>query len=279
MNQGRKPDIVCIGSQKSGTSWLHEVLAVRPDVWVPPFKELHFFDHKFIDECRSWAPWHVKKGVKQARQAHLNQNDKPNADYLAYLENLKQPPILNGTWYKYVFSRAQEHQKCLDVTPEYSCLPDVGVDFFKRFLPKAKLIYIIRNPFDRLMSQLRMNAHRRDKPPINIEEWVTLLDMPAMETRGDYINNVARWDKRFSPDQLLYLPFGRIAKDTINLLREIELHCGLPPYNYEKADKKIHQTRPFEIPQEIQDELKRRVTPQEDFLQRRFGEEFLRLSA
>ena len=47
MNKGRKPDILCIGAQKAGTSWLHVTLATRRDIWVPPFKELHFFDHNF----------------------------------------------------------------------------------------------------------------------------------------------------------------------------------------------------------------------------------------
>lgn len=278
MNTARKPDIVCIGAQKSGTSWLHVVLATRPDVWVPPFKELHFFDHKFVEECRRWAPWHVKKGVKQAKQAYLSKTKIPDQAYLAYLDNLLEKPILNGTWYKYVFSQAEEHQMCLDVTPEYSCIPDAGVIFFKRFLPEAKLIYLIRHPFDRLMSQLRMTAHRQDEIPKSHKAWSSLLDMPALESRGDYLNNVPRWDAHFSPDQLLYLPFGRVANDPVNLLREVELHCGLPPHDYPQAEKKIHQTQPLIIPQDIQDELKQRVAPQIEFIRDRFGDAFLQLS-
>ena len=278
MNKGRKPDIVCIGSQKSGTSWLHVLMSGRPDIWVPPFKELHFFDHKFIEECRRWAPWHVKRGLKQARESYISAVSSPDEDYLVYLDNLKEPPILNGTWYKYVFSQAQRHQKCLDVTPEYSCIPDVGVNFFKRFLPEARLIYLIRHPFDRMMSQLRMNAHRRKEPPKTKQDWADLLEMPALTTRGDYLNNVPRWDRSFASDQLLYLPFGRIAGDAINLLRDIELHCGLPPYEYRKASHKIHQTEPLLIPKEVQEQLSERASPQDEFLRKRFGEEFLRLS-
>lgn len=274
MNKGRKPEIVCIGAQKAGTSWLHVTLATRRDIWVPPFKELHFFDHKFIAECRRWAPWHVRQGLQMARDRHLATTVSPDETYLEYLDRLQTAPILNGTWYKYIFSRAEVDQKCLDVTPEYSCIPDEGVDFFKRFLPRAKLIYIIRNPLDRLKSQLRMNAHRKKKLPSSSKEWEDLLDMPALQTRGDYLSNVPRWDARFAPEQLLYLPYGRIAKDPLGTLRKIEQHCDLPPVEYPQAKERVHQTKPLPLPEHVVARLKAIAAPQAAFLQDRFGEAF-----
>lgn len=275
MNQGRKPDIVCIGAQKAGTSWLHVTLATRTDIWVPPFKEMHFFDNKFLEECRRWAPWHVKKGLKSAREQYLDCTTTPDETYLAYLGRLETAPILNGTWYKFVFSRAQEYQKCLDVTPEYSCIPDVGVDFFKRFLPEAKLIYIIRHPLDRLKSQLRMNAQRRKVLPSSRTDWGELLEMSALKTRGDYLNNVTRWDKRFLERQLLYLPFGQIKKDPIGLLRSVEKHCDLPPQRYARADSKVHQTRSLQLPDFVLERLEEIAEPQTEFIAGRFGKSFL----
>mgnify|MGYP001026872076 FL=1 len=274
MNKGRKPDILCIGAQKAGTSWLHVTLATRRDIWVPPFKELHFFDHKFIAECRRWAPWHVKQGLQGARARHLASASPPDEAYLAYLDRLQSAPILNGTWYKYIFSRAPEDHKCLDVTPEYSCIPDEGVDFFKRFLPQSKLIYLIRNPLDRLKSQLRMNAHRREKLPSSPQEWEALLDMPALRTRGDYLNNVPRWSARFPPDQLLYLPYGKIGKDPLSLLRKIEHHCGLPSSDYPQAAERVHQTAPLQLPDYVIERLEELAAPQAAFLRSHFGESF-----
>lgn len=270
----RTPDIVCIGAQKSGTSWLHEVLSTRADIWVPPFKELHFFDHKFVEECRRWAPWHVKKGLKEARTRYLSRVDTPDETYLEYLDRLSEKPILNGTWYKYVFSRARDTQKCLDVTPEYSCIPEEGVDFFKRFLPNAKIIYIIRHPMERLKSQLRMTAHRRKTAPSTKAEWLDLLDLPALQSRGDYLNIVPRWDSRFSEDQLLYLPFGQISRDPLSILRKVEKHCGLPPVDYRTAHQRVHQTKDLELPDFVLQHLQDMSAPQAEFIQDRFGREF-----
>ena len=37
-------DILCIGTQKAGTSWLNNVLLEHPQIFMPPVNELHFFD-------------------------------------------------------------------------------------------------------------------------------------------------------------------------------------------------------------------------------------------
>jgi len=38
------PDFLCVGAQKAGTSWLYHQLDFHPDFWMPPIKELHYFD-------------------------------------------------------------------------------------------------------------------------------------------------------------------------------------------------------------------------------------------
>ena len=40
------PNFLGIGAQKAGTSWLHEMLKLHPDVGLPKVKELHYWDSK-----------------------------------------------------------------------------------------------------------------------------------------------------------------------------------------------------------------------------------------
>lgn len=40
------PDFLCVGLQKAGTAWLYDQLDSHPDFWMPPLKELHYFDKK-----------------------------------------------------------------------------------------------------------------------------------------------------------------------------------------------------------------------------------------
>src|ERR1700755_1134451 len=41
---GARPDFLCVGVHKGGTTWLYQQLDSHPDFWMPPFKELHYFD-------------------------------------------------------------------------------------------------------------------------------------------------------------------------------------------------------------------------------------------
>lgn len=47
-----KVSFLCIGAQKAGTTWLHEMLRRHQDLSLPDQKEVHFFD------------WHRNKGLK-----------------------------------------------------------------------------------------------------------------------------------------------------------------------------------------------------------------------
>jgi len=41
---GARPDFFCVGVHKGGTTWLYQQLDSHPDFWMPPIKELHYFD-------------------------------------------------------------------------------------------------------------------------------------------------------------------------------------------------------------------------------------------
>ena len=38
------PNFLIIGAQKAGTTWLDRNLREHPKIWLPPEKEIHFFD-------------------------------------------------------------------------------------------------------------------------------------------------------------------------------------------------------------------------------------------
>jgi len=40
------PDFLILGAQKAGTTWLADVLRQHPDIYLPPEKELHFFNKR-----------------------------------------------------------------------------------------------------------------------------------------------------------------------------------------------------------------------------------------
>jgi hypothetical protein len=50
------PDLLCIGAQKSGTTWLHKNLEAHPAFFVPPHvKEVHYFDFFYQRSLAEYA--------------------------------------------------------------------------------------------------------------------------------------------------------------------------------------------------------------------------------
>ncbi|MXU66204.1 sulfotransferase [Oceanomicrobium pacificus] len=272
-----RPDLLVIGAQKAGTSWLHEMFADRADCWVPPFKELHFFDHKFCPENRRWTRWHVKKGLRDAR-ARLDARGDLDAATADWLDRIGTPPFFNGTWYRGIFAAAPPDRFKVDVTPEYCAIGPDGIAFVAKFLKSARFLYLIRDPLDRALSQLRMNVSRKQgkgSPP-DLAAWQAAANDPVIASRGDYAAYIPAWDAAFGADRMLYLPYGRIARDPGGLMAEIEAFTGLPPAPYPRLRDRIHVTDALPVPKNVRDMLAERVAPQRAFLDERFGAGFTR---
>ena len=44
LDPNAQPDFLCVGAPKGGTSWLFRQLNSHPDFWMPPLKEVNYFD-------------------------------------------------------------------------------------------------------------------------------------------------------------------------------------------------------------------------------------------
>ena len=267
----RLPGIVGIGAQKAGTSWLHENLSDHPSLWAPPFKELHFFDFKFTEDSRKWAQWHVKSNLRRLLKASPIEPARK-----AYLVSLMEEPLLNGNWYKRIFSAAEEGKIGFDVTPEYCSLPENGIEFFGRFLGSPKVIYIIRDPIERAISQIKMNMHRKKLSFQDLSTWEKMARDPVIKLRGDYQCFIPRWDRIFG--NILYLPFGEIGRNPISFLRSIEEYCGLPSAEYPRAFRRVFATPEQPVPESIRRFLLKELSGQVEFLNERFGSSFALLT-
>ncbi len=271
----RKPEILCIGAQKAGTTWFHSVLGARPDIWVPPFKEMHFFDHLYGDDSHRWSRGHIIRSIKGAVRYHVENESNIALDYVDYLCSLARNDMFSRRWYGRIWERAGEKQIPLDVTPEYSCISAEGVEHFKRMLGKAKIIYILRDPASRAASQIRMGVGRRNTVPASMEDWIAEIERPEIDNRGDYKTYVPRWKAAYKEDQLRFMPFKQIATDPDGFLREVETFVGLPPVAYPRASERVHEGQGVRVPEEVKEILRKRYADQYAFLADNFAPEFL----
>ena len=61
------PNFMCIGAAKSGTTTMHDILRQHPDIYVPSFKEPHFFDipENFINGLSWYENTYFRKANKK----------------------------------------------------------------------------------------------------------------------------------------------------------------------------------------------------------------------
>jgi len=275
----RLPSFLCVGTQKAGTSWLYENLRYHPGIWMPPLKELHYFDHLYCKGTRSWSRWHIKQGVSRLlRQFLLNNENNVDFAYVRYLVNIVTEPMFSEFWYEQIFQRPAAKGKVLgDITPEYCGIGDEGIAYVRHLLGDVKIIWLVRDPLDRAQSQIRMNAERRGlSEEASLQEWLELAESQDVLSRGDYENYIPKWERAFGKEGILFLPFKWIITQPEQLLQAVETFIGVEAWGgYPAPEKKIHPTRSYQLPEQVTAYLSERLQNQYQFLSARFDADFV----
>ncbi len=114
-------------------------------------------------------------------------------------------------WYKGLFMSASSEAMCGESSTHYTKLPTYpnSADRIKETLPNAKLIYVIRHPLDRLVSQyLHEWTTRELDGPIND----AIKKFPRLVEYSCYSAQLTPYIERFSRKQILLVFFERVAK-------------------------------------------------------------------
>lgn len=269
------PKFLCIGAQKAGTTWLFEQLIRNPGVWMPPVKELHFFDHVHVEQVRSWTPGHIQRAVHKMLQSHLAGKGPVDWRYVSYLADMAGRSMFTPQWYQRCFDRPKANSRvCGDITPAYCAIGEEGIRDVLAMLPGVKVMYIVRHPVQRALSQLRMNVARRTVEP----DGATLLKMCDewdLLNRGDYLNHIPKWRDVMPANDLLIIPFGGIRADPAAFMRTIEQFIGVDAFNGYHLDTVVHQSRKIPIPEPVMAYLSAKLAPQVSYLENTFGRDFL----
>ena len=210
-----RPDFLCVGAQKAGTSWLYEQLAGHPDFWMPPLKELHYFDQL------SRIP-----AVASARE-----RDKRDHHFIENIKRLSGRSHLDLEEYAQLFA-PKGSLLSGDITPAYSMLNDEVIERIVSHFPNLKVIFLARDPVERAWSQLSMGVRLRNISPFNTsdahEVIRNLLD-PGVLLRSHPSKAVARWKRYVHPNLFRVYFFDDLQTDPAELRRSIVLFLGGDP--------------------------------------------------
>ncbi|MDO6962699.1 sulfotransferase family protein [Rhizobium alvei] len=265
-----------MGAQKAATSWLFVNLQRHHQIWMPPVKELHFFNHLFVPENRSWTGYHMRQGAANALKHHVKNSENIDFQFVRYLARMMEDTFTEE-WYRATFDRPGARGKVLgDITPEYSTLPEEGIDYVRRLLGTPKIIYIIRDPVGRALSQLRMNLSRHPQDNMQEADWREAAQNWDILNRGDYKSYIPRWKSRFAEADMLFLPYGDVASDPVGVLKRVQEFLGLEPFkSFERTDEKVHKTKSVSVPAYVPSLYSEIFADQVKFIEKEFGTDFL----
>ena len=179
----RYPDFLGIGAQKAGTTWLHLNLRRHPGVWLPPVKELQYFNEIYVRRHRRWMePYRRKHGIR-ALCHHIDKvpREKWNYRLIGRLTDIIDAEI-SDEWYGSIFALAQKRQICGEVSPQYSLLPDQGIEHILRLSPEVKIVFSLRDPIERNWSQIRMISTGKSLEPRT--DLVRIAELPDVVQRA-----------------------------------------------------------------------------------------------
>ena len=263
------PNFLGIGMERAGTSWLFTQIAAHPDIWVPPLKELHFFD--VIDpRARLYKHryrYHLPSRMKQkfapllkSKLAHRPEFFKNSClDYLRWDWRFFTGAF-DVEWYKGLFDeRFTGGKVCGEITPAYSNLTSATIRTILDMNPEMKFILIVRNPVDRMWSGVVHHFRhiaKRDFDGVSEDEMLAFLDHSAAENRSNVASILESWQAEVPQENLLIQPFERIALDPEGLLGEVYRHIGarddfLPPESLYKARVNAYTRRSFVMPEAV----------------------------
>lgn len=224
-----KPDFICIGASKAGTTWLHRHLMGHEEIWLPFVKELHYFDHKHV---RRWVDVIAKSSVfgRVVRAAILE--GLVRGEFLWSYQYLFKERLAD-TYYKLFEGRGNNVTG--EITPAYAMLSEHDISEIARVQSDCKIIYILREPAERTWSHLNMIRKRGGKS-LTDEELYARLNHKHL-TASDYLSHLSNWEKYFPAKQIHIGFYDELRTNPISFLNKIYIFLEVSQVT-EKATKR-----------------------------------------
>ena len=252
----KKIFLLGIGAQKSGTTWLHDQLSKCTNVDLGFIKEYHVFDALFSKHCARYK----QKLVSDLVNPKLNLDNLLLKKKLEFIEN----PDNYFNYFNGLISNNTDVQLVGDITPAYSMLHSEHFTFIKEGLTRrgfdVRVVFIMRDPFDRAWSMLRMNRDniKRKNPEheLTTNEEQALLDTykkPDSVLRTTYERTILEIEKVFAANEIFYGFYETFFNNEnyTQLEKFLGINIGTPNFRLKINDVKISNSLSVSTKSEI----------------------------
>lgn len=202
---GQLPTWIMIGAMKSATSSLHRYLAEHPQVATSMPKELDFFTE----------PKYSELGIEWYRQ-QFQQRIEAKPDAVAFGES------------------SVNYTKC----HQFPGVPER----IHAHIPDVKLIYVLRDPMDRIVSQW-IHAVGAGKWRGDFSSALADLDTSPMVQTSRYWHQLERYLECFDRSQIKIMSYEDVSADPHAAVGDLLQFIGLSPeFDHPLIGKRIHDS-------------------------------------
>ena len=296
------PDFLGIGAQRAGTTWLTVNLRQHPDIWMPYRKELHYFDRSPAYS----SPSHLACANPLFRlvgwqSQHRHYRQQLQEGFFQNMKRFDQPYTLQelrwnlkyyfgwygDRWYASLFEQGKDRVKG-EITPAYSLLEPADVEHISKIMPAVKIIFLLRNPIDRICSSLIYRLQFKQKglqlSSLSLAEIEQRVNQAGNESRTDYLNTLSLWQQYFPKHQFFIGFYEEVQDKPKDLLLRLFEFLGVESsedFIFDSAFYSVNATFPqnesltgrkdYEIPMKLQVYLAKKYLPQLEELSSALG--------
>ncbi len=210
--------LICPGATKAGTSWLYRWLHDHSACHLRAVKELHYFSS--FDSAELAKKTAVFESQVARYQAERDAAVASNTDWK--IRNMTRRigdtgdliAALNGDrtgdagYARYLTQSAPDGAIVGDISPAYAILDDATLARMASLPFRVKVLYLVRDPLERLWSHVRMHAKRflRDGQEVVSKSGFVLGRIlnkgheSHITERGDYAGTIERYARVFGDD-------------------------------------------------------------------------------
>ncbi|MCK8484821.1 sulfotransferase [Aliiroseovarius sp. S2029] len=261
--------IFCLGATKAGTSWLFDYLSKHRECHLPAMKELHYFDaleHGTGDFYRKQAQARLEAARK----------DKPTAWQKRLIADLERwLAVFDGktrddaAYMRYVQDGGAKARVIGDFTPAYGLLKEKSLKTMAALTDKVRFVYLMRDPVDRIWSNIRMMAGVDGAALDAKVDGVLNGTAENILDRSNYRRTLNRLTRAI-PREALHIEFY----ERLFTPAAIERLCAFLGITPQPAafDRVVHQSVAADLPMGQRAQLQAALKPQYNFVEKFMGE-------